>query len=180
MENSEPTASEPAAAVVVRDYDHADHAACRSLWMSLTEHHRRIYDDPFIGGDDPGAGFEDYLALPERAASWVADLDGRVVGLTGLLDRGSSGEVEPVVVVDGLRARGIGRRLIEHVVAEAVARGYEYLAIRPVARNVSAIRRFHAAGFTTLGGHVDLTMDLAPRRHQWLEGERLHGLDLHY
>jgi GNAT superfamily N-acetyltransferase len=106
--------------------------------------------------------------------------EGRVAGLTGLLDRGTSGEVEPVVVTDGLRGRGIGRRLIDRAVAEAVARGYQYLAIRPVARNVSAIQRFHDAGFQTLGGHVDLTMDLAERRHGWLEGARLHGLDFRY
>jgi hypothetical protein len=35
-------------------------------------------------------------------------------------------------------------------------------------------------GFRTLGGHVDLTMDLAERRHRWLEGSRLHGLDFKY
>ena len=180
MENGEPTDSVSTPDVALRDYVPADHAACRTLWVELTEHHRRIYGDPSIGGDDPGRGFDDYLALPERVASWVAELDGHVVGLTGLLDRGTSGEVEPVVVTDRLRSRGVGRLLIERVVAEAVARGHEHLAIRPVARNVSAIRRFHDAGFTTLGGHVDLTMDLAGRRHGWLDGARLHGVEFRY
>jgi len=32
----------------------------------------------------------------------------------------------------------------------------------------------------TLGGHVDLTMDLAARRHEWLTGASLHGLDFDY
>lgn len=170
----------PGGGVVVRDYADADYPACRMLWVELTAHHRRIYQDPAIGGDDPGSAFDDYLAVPERVGSWVAELAGRVVGLTGLLDRGVSGEVEPVVVTGRLRGRGVGRLLIERVVTAAVARGHEYLAIRPVARNVSAIRRFHDAGFQTLGGHVDLTMDLAGRRHAWLEGERLHGLDFRY
>jgi hypothetical protein len=49
-----------------------------------------------------------------------------------------------------------------------------------VARNVAAIRRFHAAGFRNLGGHVDLTMDLAPRRHECLPGASLNGLDFGY
>jgi hypothetical protein len=49
-----------------------------------------------------------------------------------------------------------------------------------VARNVAAIRRFHSAGFLALGGHVDLTMDLAARRHEWLPGASLHGLDFDY
>jgi GNAT superfamily N-acetyltransferase len=180
MENRELPGSTSTPDIAVRDYASADYGACRRLWVELTEHHRRIYEDPSIGGDDPGVGFDDYLALSERVASWVADLDGSVVGLTGLLHRGRSGEVEPVVVADRLRSRGVGRLLIERVVTEAVARGYEYLAIRPVARNVSAIRRFHDAGFQTLGGHVDLTMDLADRRHRWLDGPRLHGRDFRY
>jgi len=166
--------------VIVRDYAEGDYGACRSLWAELTQYHRRIYGDPSIGGDDPGAGFDDYLASPERKRSWVAESHGRVVGLTGLLDRGTSAEVEPVVVAEAVRDQGIGRMLISRVVDEARAGGYEYLAIRPVARNVAAVRRFHAAGFRTLGGHVDLTMDLAARRHEWLSGAGLHGLDFDY
>jgi GNAT superfamily N-acetyltransferase len=166
--------------IIVRDYAEGDYGACRSLWAELTEYHRTIYGDPSIGGDDPGAGFDGYLATSQRAGSWVAESLGKVVGLTGLFDRGTSGEVEPVVVSRAVRGVGIGRLLIGRVVEEARARGYEYLAIRPVARNVAAVRRFHAAGFRSLGGHVDLTMDLAPRRHDWLPGASLHGLDFDY
>jgi GNAT superfamily N-acetyltransferase len=166
--------------ILVREYEARDYPAGRRLWVELTEHHRRIYEDPSIGGDDPGAAFDAYLAMPERVGSWVAEAAGAVVGLTGLLDHGTSGEVEPVVVAESLRSRGVGRLLIDRVVTEAVSRGYEYLAIRPVARNLSAIRRFHQAGFRTLGGHIDLTMDLAERRHRWLEGVDLHGLDFRY
>jgi GNAT superfamily N-acetyltransferase len=166
--------------VTVREYGPDDYDACRSLWAELTEHHRRIYADPTIGGDDPGAAFDDYLAGPERVASWVAELPGRVVGLTGLLDRGASGEVEPVVVTKALRGSGVGRQLIQRVVDESAKRGHEYLAIRPVARNTGAVRMFHDAGFRTLGGRVDLTMDLTRRRHEWLRGVRLHGRDFEY
>ena len=166
--------------IVVRDYAESDSGACRSLWAELTEYHRSIYGDPSIGGDDPGAGFDDYLAEPRRMGSWVAEFRGGVIGLTGLFDRGRSGEVEPVVVAEAARNRGIGRMLISRVVEEAHTRGYQYLAIRPVARNVAAVRRFHAAGFRTLGGHIDLTMDLAERRHEWLSGASMHGLDFDY
>jgi GNAT superfamily N-acetyltransferase len=166
--------------LVVREYRSEDYAACRQLWVELTEHHRRIYGNTSIGGDDPGAGFDDYLAMSARVKSWVGDLHGDVVGLTGLLDHGVSGEVEPVVVSGGFRQTGIGRSLIDHVVTEATERGYEYLSIRPVARNVAAIERFHEAGFRTLGGHVDLTIDLKERRQVWLDGVNLHGLDFRY
>jgi hypothetical protein len=49
-----------------------------------------------------------------------------------------------------------------------------------VARNISAVRRFYHSGFQTLGGHVDLTMDLSKRRHSWLDGAQLHELDFRY
>lgn len=166
--------------VSVREYAPGDYHACRDLWAELTDHHRRLYGDPSIGGDDPGSGFDEYLEIPQRVKSWVAVIDGDVVGLTGLFDHGASGEVEPVVVTNARRGQGVGRTLIERVAAEASRRGYEYLAIRPVARNVTAIQSFYEAGFQTLGGHIDLTMDLRGRRHRWTEGVKLHGLDFHY
>jgi len=70
--------------VIVRDYAEGDYDACRSLWAELTEYHRSIYGDRSIGGDDPGAGFDDYLATSQRMGSWVAESHGRVIGLTGL------------------------------------------------------------------------------------------------
>lgn len=180
MTDSRQQGSPGTSELIVRDYTEDDYDACRSLWAELTRYHRTLYGDPSVGGDDPGAGLDDYLATPQRVGSWVADSRGTVVGLTGLFDHGKSGEVEPVVVTEAARNHGIGRMLISRVVEEARTRGYEYLAIRPVARNVAAVRRFHAAGFRTLGAHIDLTMDLAPRRHEWLSGARLHGVDLDY
>lgn len=84
------------------------------------------------------------------------------------------------MVTEERRGQGIGRALIDHVVADARARGHRYLAVRPVARNRAAIAAFFVAGFHTLGGHVDLTMDLAPRAHRWLPGGRLHDLEFEY
>jgi GNAT superfamily N-acetyltransferase len=166
--------------VSVREYAPGDYHVCRGLWAELTDHHRQLYGDPSIGGDDPGSGFDEYLEIPQRVNSWVAVIDADVVGLTGLLDHGASGEVEPVVVTNARRRQGIGQTLIERVAAEASRRGYEYLTIRPVARNVTAIQSFYGAGFRTLGGHIDLTMDLRGRRHSWMEGVKLHGLDFRY
>ncbi len=164
----------------IRDYTPGDYSACRQLWVELTEHHRHIYDDPQIGGDDPGTGFDDYLLIPERVGSWVAEMNGDVVGFTGLFDHGTSGELEPIVVTSARRHQGIGRALIDHVVQEATHRGFEYLAIRPVARNLTAMRSFWESGFRTLGGHIDMTMDLTDRRHGWLEHAELHGLTFRY
>ncbi len=56
--------------------------------MELTDHHRWIYDDPSIGRDDPGTGFDDYLATPEWIASWVPELAGQAMGLTRVFEPG--------------------------------------------------------------------------------------------
>jgi GNAT superfamily N-acetyltransferase len=163
--------------VEVRPYTDADYDPSRALWVELTEHHRRLYEDPTIGGDDPGAGLDGYLADPARVGSWVAVLAGHVVGLTGLLDRGRGAEIEPVVVSEQRRGEGIGRRLVLRALGEASAQGFAFASVRPVARNDVAIRSFYGAGFRTFGGHVDLTIDLTERRHAWREGALLHGLE---
>jgi hypothetical protein len=65
MEKGEVTGSVSTSGVVVRDYTPTDYPACRMLRVELTEHHRRIYEDPSVGGNDPGSAFDDYLTAPE-------------------------------------------------------------------------------------------------------------------
>ena len=163
----------------IRAYQDADHDACRALWVELTERHRLIYDDPTIGGDDPGAYLDTYLATPERVGSWVAVQEGETVGLTGLFVRGDSAEVEPVVVTERLRGQGIGQALLDAMIDEARSRGLPSLSIRPVARNVEAIALFWRAGFRTMG-HLDLFLDLVDRDYTWRDGLDVHGLPVRY
>ncbi|MEX0786528.1 MAG: GNAT family N-acetyltransferase [Dehalococcoidia bacterium] len=159
-----------------RAYAPADLEPCRSLWRELTERHREIYDDPAIGGDDPGPSFDnEYLKRSDLATVWVVELQGEVVGLTGLLIEGDEGQVEPMVVTERLRSQGVGRRMLEHVAAEAKQRGLSTLSIKPVARNVEAIQLFHEAGFRLLG-HMDMFMELNTKR-EWKAGVTVHGRD---
>jgi glycine/serine hydroxymethyltransferase len=67
INSTQTTMSSPQGAIVlmntqIREYRDADYEACRSLWAELTEHHRLIYGDPSIGGNDPCAGIDEYLA----------------------------------------------------------------------------------------------------------------------
>ena len=163
----------------IRPYRPGDIEACRELWRELTQHHRDIYDDQKIGGADPGVHFDRYLAHPKFVGAWVAEEAGAVVGLTGLLGDGDEAEIEPVVVSTAHRARGIGRRLLERMLAEARARGANSVSIRPVARNVLAIRRFHEAGFRILG-HLEMFQKLDPSDQDWKPGLDLHGHEFRY
>jgi GNAT superfamily N-acetyltransferase len=136
---------------VVREYDPRDLVRCRELWCSLVQRHRDIYDDPTLGGPDPGAEFDAYLQNPRLHRLWVAENAGRVVGLCGLLTQDEESELEPIVVDPEHRNRGVGALLAERAVSESRDLGVKYVNVRPVARNVEAIRFFHRAGFKLLG-----------------------------
>ena len=163
----------------IRAYEDGDYDACRALWVELTERHRLIYDDPTIGAPDPGVAFDDYLANPSRTCTWVATTDDTVIGFTGLFVWGNHAEIEPIVVTEQLRSQGTGRTLLQTAIAEAKARGVEFLSIKPVARNVEAIKLFAATGFEQLG-HLDLTMYLGERPRTWRDGIDVHGRRFRY
>jgi GNAT superfamily N-acetyltransferase len=167
--------------VIVRGYASQDLVACRVLWVELTQQHRDIYDDPTIGGDDPGAYFDaTYLNMDALRGPWVAERGGHVVGLTGLFVHGTRGEIEPVVVANSHRLQGIGTALLAHVVAEARVYGIQLLTVRPVARNSEAIAFFVREGFMALG-QIDLTRDLSgTHEERWKPGVMLHGHELKY
>ena len=158
----------------VREYRSADLHACRRLYAQLVEHHREIYGDSTIGGDDPGSGFDDYLSIPERVMTWVATDGDTIIGMTGLLWEGEESTIEPVVVDRHRRRNGVGRTLVETAVEESRRRGATDVNIKPVARNASAIQAFHEFGFRTLG-HVQLFMSLDQDDSYWRAGPELHG-----
>jgi ribosomal protein S18 acetylase RimI-like enzyme len=163
--------------VMIRRYLPSDLESCRSLWVELTDWHRRIYEESTIGGPDPGEHFDKHLAKVGENNLWVALSDGNVVGLTGLMGEGDEAEVEPAIVSEAYRRRGIGKRLMETVITEAKNRGVKVLSVRPVARNVEAIRFFTDQGFVNVG-HIELFIDLTNR--EWREGLKLFGLEFKY
>lgn len=158
----------------IREYQTTDVEACRRLYGQLVQHHREIYDDATIGGDDPGTGFDEYLATADRVMTWVATDGDDIVGMTGLLWADGESTIEPVVVDRGHRGSGVGRALVETAIQESRRRGASDVNIKPVARNVSAIQAFHELGFRTVG-HVQLFISLDRDSSYWRAGPELHG-----
>jgi GNAT superfamily N-acetyltransferase len=181
---TEPAARTPASLaerVTVRPYRPLDHGACRELWAEFVSTRRELYPDSVRREADPGAGFEEYLTRLDIGGIWVAEHAGEgVVGLVGLvLGSRRGGEVEPVVVAERLRGRGIGRLLLGHVADEARRRDMTELSVSPGARNVEAIRSLHHAGYSVLSS-ITLTLDLAPREHRWQDGIDVHEVRFQY
>ena len=164
----------------IRCYRKSDLEACRALWHELTERHREIYDDPTIGGRNPGLRFDAHLKEIGPEGIWVVEKNDKVVGMMGLIFRAEEVEVEPLVVHREHRGQGIGTALLEFAVAQAKKMGSTYLCIRPVARNVEAIKLFYRSGFRNIG-HVQLFMDLKKeRKRDWKPGLELFDLEFTY
>jgi N-acetylglutamate synthase-like GNAT family acetyltransferase len=150
-------------AATIREYRPDDLEGCRELWRQLTQRHRDIYDDPTIGGDDPGPYFDEHYLVDDKPAKlWVAELDGELVGLCGLLLQEGEAQLEPIVVKDGERNAGVGSQLAQTAIAEAERLGVSAIVVRPVGRNDKAIRFFHREGFDVLD-RVELTKPLKRR-----------------
>ena len=163
--------------VTVRRYRRDDREGCRALWRELTEWHRALYDRPHIGGERPELAFDEHLESVGAENVWIADAGGEVVGMAALVPHGAKAEIEPVSVRSTHRRLGIGRQLVDAIVATARERGLEQIVVRPVARNAPALAFFHARGFDVLG-RVELLLDLEPRTDgPWRAGERLGGRD---
>jgi N-acetylglutamate synthase-like GNAT family acetyltransferase len=161
--------------LIIRGYEEHDLADCRRLWLELTEWHRNIYESPEIGGEHPGLYFDKHLQQVGAENIWVAEEDGVVVGLTGLIPGEEEAELEPVVITGALRGQGIGRRLVETVIQQARKSGVNQLKVRPVGRNDQAIQFFHLLGFDILG-HIELFQEFRPeKRAIWRYKERLAG-----
>ena len=159
--------------LVIRNYEPHDLAACRQLWLELTKWHRDIYDSPNIGGENPGLFFDEHLRQVGADNIWVADVAGKVIGLTGLILEDKEAELEPLVVTEEFRGQGIGRRLAETVIEQAHKMGVSQLQVRPVGRNAEAIQFFHKLGFNIIG-HIELFQEFKPEEQQiWQDREKI-------
>ncbi len=162
---------------VIRKYRGNDREQCRALWRELTEWHREIYQDPTIGGEHPEDYFDKHLAAVGPDQLWVAVHDSKVVGLVGLIFKGEEAEIEPLMVSEAYRRKGIGTKLIETVVSEARKKGLRFLDVKPVARNIKAIKFLYKRGFKNLG-HIDLFIDFSD--YPWKSRLEIFGCKFNY
>jgi ribosomal-protein-alanine N-acetyltransferase len=86
------------------------------------------------------------LAAPDR---WYVVLeDGpELLGYAGLMVGGAEADVQTIAVAPSAQGRGLGRVLLDALVAEAARRGATTLLLEVRADNTSAIRLYAGRGF---------------------------------
>ena len=148
--------------IVIRNFQSNDLDACRDLWRELVDWHRVLYDDYTIGGEYPRDHFEKHLSRVGKERIWVAFSDSKMVGLMGLIVKEDEAEIEPLIISQEYRQKGIGTKLIDTAIAVTRSLGLTSLSVRPVLRNLDALLFFYRRGFKTLG-QIELFMSLSKK-----------------
>lgn len=143
----------------------------------VTEWHRHIYNDPNIGGTSPKDYFDKHLANVGADNLWVATYKSLVVELVGIIIKENEADVEPLIVKQHHRHRGVGTQLLKTVIAEVQKLAIRFLNVNPVARNIEAIQFFHSHGFTNIG-QIQLFMDMTQR--PWKTSVKLFNHQFNY
>jgi len=90
------------------------------------------------------------LKDPARRA-WVAEAEGRVVGLVAVAQAADVVEIEHLAVAPETRRQGIGTALVAHVLNAAAARGAGEVHLDVRRRNRAALRLYVRLGFVEVG-----------------------------
>lgn len=137
----------------------------------IAEQRYTLFDTPF--SDEEERAF--IVSLGPRSALFVAELDGRILGVQSMdlfvgfaRSMGHVGTVGTWLLPDA-RGRGIGGRLAAASLAFAREQGYSKLVIQVLADNDRALRFYRGLGFTDIG---------VARQHVQLNGRLLDEIYL--
>jgi putative acetyltransferase len=89
--------------------------------------------------------------IPPRGAIWLAQAGADAIGCVALRPLpGSVGEVKRMYVDRAWRGSGVGRALLETLIAHARALGYHHLRLGAIADMTAARSLYHSLGFVPI------------------------------
>jgi ribosomal-protein-alanine N-acetyltransferase len=91
-----------------------------------------------------------WAELAQTRTRWYVvdeDDDGTLLGYAGLLHTGSEGDVQTIAVAPAAQGRGVGRRLLTALLAEAARRGCTSVMLEVRADNAAAVALYERFGF---------------------------------
>ncbi len=163
----------------VRPYTREDYDQVARLFRQLSSTHRQLYGlragAGTRGGRYPDRWFNNHLRKHGQKTLRVAEEQGRVVGVVGIIPHRGRGEVEPLVVASNVRKRGIARLLVLAVTQEARRKRWKTLTVGVAPRNKVALQAFHSLGFQIL---VSMELQKRPRKPVLFDpipGPRIEG-----
>lgn len=90
----------------------------------------------------------------DRTQVWFAELDGNIVGCAALVDRGDRAQLRWVVVLDEARGNGIGKKLLNAVLAHARDTGFEEIYLETIDQLTPSMTLYEQAGFQLLSQKI--------------------------
>jgi N-acetylglutamate synthase-like GNAT family acetyltransferase len=124
---------------------------------AIVAHHGRLYAREFGVNSDFEALVAKSIAeaasrgFPtERERIWIVERHGVHAGSLGLTDEGDTGVVRWVLLDHDLRGQGLGRRLLNELLAKAREIGYERLRLETFSELRAAARLYREAGFQVI------------------------------
>jgi GNAT superfamily N-acetyltransferase len=123
----------------------------------IIEHHRRVVPDEFGLNSEFMSMIADAIAEQrrrgwptEREGIWIVERDGVHAGSMALTDEGDTGVVRWVLLDSDLRGQGLGRRLLNELLAKAREVGFERLRLETFSELRAAAYLYREAGFVIL------------------------------
>jgi ribosomal protein S18 acetylase RimI-like enzyme len=125
---------------------------------AIVELHRRVYvpeygmNETFLASVGTGVARAVACGWPRASgAVWLVERSGRLMGSLALTDEDDgSGRVRWFALDRALRGRGLGRRLVDELLATARAAGLERLQLETYSALGAAARIYRDAGFSVV------------------------------
>ncbi len=91
------------------------------------------------------------LLLTQDAVGYVCVENGRILGYGGMLYAPGEGQITNIAVLPEARRRGVARKLLAALTADAAEHGAEQISLEVRASNEAAIALYEADGYTVAG-----------------------------
>ena len=117
----------------------------------------RPEDLPFLAGAEAACFSEPWsedalgLLVTEKATAYCLEDGGHVVAYGSLLYAPDEGQILNLAVHPDRRREGLGRKILDRLLAEASARGMGLVSLEVRVSNTAAISLYQSAGFTVEG-----------------------------
>jgi len=158
---------------------------CVAFYEQMVEHHRAIYEDDSIPyGDEEKKKLREKLQrTDDNYVKIVAEKQKQIIGLLTLEIKGRTCEIDEILFDKNMRSKGIGRVFSDFTKKTARERKCSEIQVNFAARNLQALRLYHAMGLDCLG-MIQLFMPLTQKgEEQWYKKgkkTRFLGFDCYY